>query len=359
MARINIDEKLYRDPRFLELAVKLGSAHTALGALVMAWTTAQDYWKHDSALIPLDAWEKQRLPTALVECGLARLEDGGYYMAGSKEYFQWLLTSVANGKKGGRKSSDTERPPENSNLEVTPGLGLGTQPHPKPNHNHNPLVSSLSQEGEGSAELPLDLQHAPSPFSPPPQTKPKKPKYPKVQPLTTHWLMDLWNENSGKLSKAKAVNAGRQSAIDKVLQLYGEDRTGWLSVVLAIRDSDFCNGQNDRGWTADFDWLVQEGVRLKVEEGKYRNKVKRVDPAKRDWVSTAELVFVAVRKGMNYEDKLKFLGDDIVKLVNKVGGFGQLGTWQAHEFNARKLAGMLKAVSENNNNPSGDNTNGN
>ena len=47
-----------------------------------------------------------------------------------------------------------------------------------------------------------------------------------------------------------------------------------------INDSAFCNGKNDRGWMASFDWFIENGNNwLKVYEGKYDNRTA-IDPNK-------------------------------------------------------------------------------
>ena len=45
------------------------------------------------------------------------------------------------------------------------------------------------------------------------------------------------------------------------------------TVFIKIGESDFCNGKNERGWKADFDWVfVNESNWVKVIENKYINK---------------------------------------------------------------------------------------
>ena len=41
-----------------------------------------------------------------------------------------------------------------------------------------------------------------------------------------------------------------------------------------ISQSDFCTGQNNKGWKVDFDWVIKnEENMVKVLEGKYKNKI--------------------------------------------------------------------------------------
>ena len=36
--------------------------------------------------------------------------------------------------------------------------------------------------------------------------------------------------------------------------------------------SDFCNGKNDRGWKANFDFLLRPNTHIKAMEGAYDNR---------------------------------------------------------------------------------------
>jgi uncharacterized protein YdaU (DUF1376 family) len=49
------------------------------------------------------------------------------------------------------------------------------------------------------------------------------------------------------------------------------DRGYWLDVIQRISESAFCQGQTDRGWRADFDFLVKPGAATSALEGKYDN----------------------------------------------------------------------------------------
>lgn len=46
---------------------------------------------------------------------------------------------------------------------------------------------------------------------------------------------------------------------------------GWHTALQKMAQSNFCRGSNDRGWKADFDFLVTEGSFVKLMEGKYDN----------------------------------------------------------------------------------------
>jgi hypothetical protein len=46
----------------------------------------------------------------------------------------------------------------------------------------------------------------------------------------------------------------------------------WNDVIWKINQSEFCLGNNNRGWKADFDFLVRPDTAAKVLEGKYAGK---------------------------------------------------------------------------------------
>lgn len=101
MARISIDDSLFKDERFFELTTKLGSMEAALGAVVKLWIVAQEFWKKDHGLISKQTWKKKRLKDELIAVGLAIETDAGIYAAGSKKNFAWLVQRVSAGKKSG------------------------------------------------------------------------------------------------------------------------------------------------------------------------------------------------------------------------------------------------------------------
>lgn len=51
--------------------------------------------------------------------------------------------------------------------------------------------------------------------------------------------------------------------------------TEWEAVFSRIQASKFCRGENDRGWTASFDWAIgSPDVAVKVLEGKYDDRIR-------------------------------------------------------------------------------------
>lgn len=112
MARLNIEDSIWSDPRFMRLAVLLKSQDIAIGNLVRAWSLAQRYW-FKKELIPEHAWTGSDFPNEIFECGLAERTENGIYVRGSKENFEWYSAKCeklkANSSKGGIASAKARK----------------------------------------------------------------------------------------------------------------------------------------------------------------------------------------------------------------------------------------------------------
>jgi hypothetical protein len=135
MARINIEDSLYKDNRFISLFMELNSVETAIGALIRVWSVAQEYYLKDDRKIPLEVWKKQGLNDAVLRCGLATEENGRISVSGADSQFKWLLQRVEAGKLGGR--------PKTRKVDsITDRLATDNRPVP-PETGSNPLPLTL------------------------------------------------------------------------------------------------------------------------------------------------------------------------------------------------------------------------
>ncbi len=129
MARINIEDTIYTDGRFLELVRLSGSVDEALGSLVRAWAIAQRFYIKPEKMIPLDEWKKQKLNDKLITVTLATVIDGFVRMAGIDDQFSWLTQRVEAGRKGGLARQATAKRPLPT--AKAPNSLLITQPQEK------------------------------------------------------------------------------------------------------------------------------------------------------------------------------------------------------------------------------------
>ncbi len=69
------------------------------------------------------------------------------------------------------------------------------------------------------------------------------------------------------LAKCRSLTDKRRKAIRARLHEYGFDKV--CEAIEAAAHSDFCNGRNDRNWTADFDFVMNANKMARLLENKY------------------------------------------------------------------------------------------
>lgn len=107
MARINIEDSIYKDKRFIKLILKTGTLESAIGAVFLVWSAAQKYFI-STGEIPFDAWKEQELNDDVIVCGLAYKTETGIKVRGQEEQFAWLRQRSENGLKSGESRRKKE-----------------------------------------------------------------------------------------------------------------------------------------------------------------------------------------------------------------------------------------------------------
>jgi len=83
-------------------------------------------------------------------------------------------------------------------------------------------------------------------------------------------VADLYHSLCPRLPKIKKITEERKKHIKA--RLNNSDLDELKEVFSKLGASDFCCGQNNRSWSADFDWVLKPNNWAKVLEGKYDNK---------------------------------------------------------------------------------------
>lgn len=110
MARINIEDSIYKDNRFLQLCMKTQSVDAAIGGLVRAWSLGQVWYLTKNKMIPVAEWRKQKINDLIIDVGLAHVEGEFIKIDGAEEQFSWLVQrSVAGKKSVASKKSKKEK----------------------------------------------------------------------------------------------------------------------------------------------------------------------------------------------------------------------------------------------------------
>lgn len=84
-------------------------------------------------------------------------------------------------------------------------------------------------------------------------------------------ISDAWNEYCSHLHKVVALNTSRKMSMK---QRWSEfpDKEKWREASKIISKSAFHNGENDRGWKANFDYFIRPMTIIKCLEGQFKSK---------------------------------------------------------------------------------------
>ena len=227
MSRINVEDSLFSDPRFIALSKSIGS-DAALGKLVMAWKVAQGYWVKDE-LVPIRFWELLKLEI-LTEFDFSVITENGVYVRGTEENFAWLKQKQEAGRKGGlAKASKKLAKPSTAtlSLEQNTSESYPPTPTPSPTPTLNTNTSLVVSDKEDVASGVFDD------------------------------IAALWNEMAllNALPKVKTpLSKDRRKKVKLALEEF-KDYSDWVRIINGVVDNDFNLGVNDRKWKANFDWL--------------------------------------------------------------------------------------------------------
>ncbi len=145
MARINLEDSLFADPRFMKLCVKLGDELKAVGALVMAFRLSQEFWGNDRQRIPTDRWASLgSAAESIIEVGLARIEPSGVYVCGSEQQHEWIFTMKTQRQAAGKASAEKRREKNEKQRAVESRSRAVNEPSTKSNETQHSYSYSCS-----------------------------------------------------------------------------------------------------------------------------------------------------------------------------------------------------------------------
>jgi hypothetical protein len=134
---VKIYDSLFSDNRFIDLVIKCGNRHKAMGMCVDAFSLAIKYWTDDEnprSLVPLEAFKNSQLEM-LIDVNLAKLENNCVYVRGinkiGEERLQILEIRREIGKKGGLASAKQRQANANQLLTNCSPIGDQNQPEKK------------------------------------------------------------------------------------------------------------------------------------------------------------------------------------------------------------------------------------
>ena len=110
----------------------------------------------------------------------------------------------------------------------------------------------------------------------------EKEKIRKPENLLPRQIFDAWNltldDLKSPLPRAKSLTPKRTTAIKSCLSEFSEMKNieAWNNYFKTIHTQDFLIGQNNRGWKADFDFVINKNNLIKIVEGKYKSKINNL-----------------------------------------------------------------------------------
>lgn len=96
-------------------------------------------------------------------------------------------------------------------------------------------------------------------------------------------IADMYNDTCVSFPRLTKLSESRKKAIGARLKKYSLDEI--KRVFELAEQSDFLKGNNQRNWSANFDWLINDSNMAKVLDGNYKNKPQAINLEKHFGVS--------------------------------------------------------------------------
>lgn len=96
----------------------------------------------------------------------------------------------------------------------------------------------------------------------------------RLPPVPYQKILDLYHEKTTLPRVAVLSDKRKRSIKARWKEELLSDLEAWENYFNYVANTPFLNGSNDRGWTADFDFLIKPETPIKCQEGKYTNEVR-------------------------------------------------------------------------------------
>jgi len=94
----------------------------------------------------------------------------------------------------------------------------------------------------------------------------------KESPVPYSEIVEAYHEECPDLPRVLKITTARKKHIKARYREYNNDLSVFRELFRKAGTSLFLNGENNRGWKANFDWLINEQNMAKVLEGKYNDR---------------------------------------------------------------------------------------
>ena len=183
----------------------------------------------------------------------------------SESYEKICERNRANGAKGGRpKKKNPKNPMGIMETQGNPDKPKKTQiTQGNPNDDISKDISLIEEKNSLQSSKRKSAEADPS-----------APEKEEISSLDFRRMADFFNSELRKsgsiIPTIRGIDGQRRSSVQARVREHGKE--AFAEAVRKAAASDFLNGRNDRGWVADFDWMVKPNNFVKVLEGNYDNR---------------------------------------------------------------------------------------
>lgn len=237
---MNVEDSFFKDKRFIKLAIKLGDEDLALGCCIQMWFLAQNYWRKNQRIIPIEVWQKQDMRDELIEVGLAEKRDEGIYVKGAEKHFDWIYQRAEAGRAGGRVSAQRGRDDKGRLLpKQTPSKHQANPSAAKPHsHSHSLEDNTNTLPSEGVLQTQIEL-------IPSPQKKRQTKEAPSGTNNAVGLYKTLWKDRWGKYPDTRPKEIGQIADLCRDLGV--ERAKQVITSYMAMPDPNFVRNRHDLG----------------------------------------------------------------------------------------------------------------
>lgn len=294
MTAVYLDEDYFADPRFAFAAQLLGVPRGVVcDAVQRCWHFCYTNQTPDLDVTDIriyTGWTgaAASLIDALVEARICdKNVDGTIRFRGTSQRIALIRRGLERAVQAGKRGAAMrwrDKTPTLPHLPKTSNpIGSASSPHSHPtSDNGHPIATlrrTIGSDGYLPTDLPTDLKteiviDPVSDDTGPVATADAADDSRTRLPVRS--LAKLWNQHRHpgmpEVDPSKLSSASPRYRFARQRLVEQPDLAYWRQVIERIAASSFCRGENNRGWRADFAFLVRAETHVKVLEGKYDDR---------------------------------------------------------------------------------------
>lgn len=290
MSRINVDSRIFSDPRFLVLAPSCSDKFQALGKLLHVWHHCTEFLTPIVAKKFIDIiCEQIGFAEHLVSCGLAKPIDADHVcIAGVQDRIEYLLDRKRAGIKGGKRShSDKQK--RNVLKQKTVLLSAPTSKSEISLSKKQFCSSYMDMDSDKDTDRDIGIDPGRDTGRDTGMVSPLPPKGGTDPGAIARLWNDFFTDSEIPSIQLDSVRSGTTRRVTLISRIKDHpDIEWWRELFERIQKSTFLSGKapgRDGGkpFRATFDWVIKAANLTKISEGNYDNPPAPFGSRLEDW----------------------------------------------------------------------------